>query len=231
MSSAPRNRRRAGVFMTGLLGSALAVVSLAQPASAQDQNQGGNQGQGQDRGPGGGGGRRGGFDPEQFRQRMNDRMKTALGASDDEWKVLQPKIEKVMTLQRQSSGGRGMGMLFRGGGGRGGPGGGGPGGGGPGGGGPGGGGGVAGGGGFGGGGGAFGGPGGPQDDSPVAQKARDLQQSIENNAGADEIKAKLTALREARTKAREQLTQAQGELKELLTAKQEAALVVMGMLE
>jgi len=228
MSAAPRGRRKAGLFMTGLLGSTLAVVCVAQPASAQqDQNQGNQgQGQGQDRGPGGaggGGGRRGGFDPEQFRQRMADRMKTALGATDEEWNVLSPKIEKVMTLQRQSSGGRGMGMLFgggRAGAGRG-PGGGGGGAGG-------GGGGVAG---QGGGGGGFGGPGGPQDDSPVAQKARDLQQAIENNASADQIKAKLTALREARAKAREQLTAAQGELKELLTAKQEAALVVMGMLE
>ena len=212
MSAAPRGRRKAGVFMTGLLGSALAIVSLAQPASAQqDQNQG--QGQGQDRGDRGGrrgGGGGGGFDPEQFRQRMQERLKTALGASDEEWNVLQPKIEKVMTAQRQSSGGRGMGMLFGGGGGRRG--------------------GGDGGGGGGGGGVARGGPGG-QDDSPVAQKARDLQQSIENNANADELKAKLTALRDARAKAREQLTQAQAELKELLTAKQEASLVVMGLLE
>ena len=222
MSAASHRRRKAGVFMTGLFGAALAVVSVGQPASAQqDQNQGQGQGQGQDRGDRGDrGGRRGGggggFDPEQFRQQISQRMKERLGASDEEWAVLQPKVEKVMTAQRQaSSGGRGMGMLFGGGGRRGG-GDGGPGGGG------------------GGGGGGRGGAGGPfggNDDSPVAQKARDLQQSIDNNAGADELKAKLTALREARTKAREQLTQAQTELKELLTAKQEASMVVMGLLE
>ena len=228
MSAAPGKGRKAGVLMTGLFGSALAVVSFALPASAQDQNQGGGQGQGQGQGGGGrrGGGQGGGgFDPEQFRQRMQERLKERLAASDEEWKVIQPKIDKVMTLQRQSTSGRGMGMLFGGGRGGRGPGGGGPGGGGPGAGGPGGGGPGGGGGGFG------GGPGGPQDDSPVAQKARDLQQSIDNNAGAEELKAKLAALREARAKAREQLTAAQGELKELLTAKQEAALVVMGLLE
>ena len=41
----------------------------------------------------------------------------------------------------------------------------------------------------------------------------------------------MAKLREARTKAREDLTKAQNELRELLTMKQEAALVMMGMLE
>ena len=54
---------------------------------------------------------------------------------------------------------------------------------------------------------------------------------MEGNASADDLKAKMTALREARAQARQQLTQAQAELKELLTAKQEAALVMMGLLE
>ena len=42
---------------------------------------------------------------EQFRQQMTDRMKQALGATDEEWKVLQPRIEKVQTLSRQTRGG------------------------------------------------------------------------------------------------------------------------------
>jgi len=46
-------------------------------------------------GPWGQAGPRGNFDPAQFRQRMDERMKEALGATDEEWKVLQPKIEKV----------------------------------------------------------------------------------------------------------------------------------------
>ncbi|MCX5676815.1 MAG: hypothetical protein NTX87_17625 [Planctomycetota bacterium] len=50
---------------------------------------------------------------EQFRQQMSDRMKQALGASDEEWKVLQPLIEKVQTLARATRGG-GMGFMSRG---------------------------------------------------------------------------------------------------------------------
>ena len=43
-------------------------------------------------------------------------MKENFGATDDEWKVLQPKIEKVMTLRMQAGG---MGGMMMGGGGRG----------------------------------------------------------------------------------------------------------------
>jgi hypothetical protein len=201
----------------------LTVPSARAMAQEQDRgDRGGDRG-----GPGG----RGNFDPEQIRQQIAQRMKERIGASDEEWSVLQPKVEKVMQLQRRTASGGGMGMLF----GRGGRGGGGPGGGdrgdrggdrgdrggdrgdrggdrgdrrGP-------------------GGGLFGG----DDDSPVAQARRELQRSIEANANADELKAKIAAFREARTKAREELTQAQQELRELLTMKQEAALVMMGMLE
>jgi len=51
---------------------------------------------------------------EQFRQQMADRMKQSLGATDDEWKALQPRIEKVQTLSRQTRGG-GMGFMMMGG--------------------------------------------------------------------------------------------------------------------
>ncbi len=43
---------------------------------------------------------------EQFRQRMIERLKTALKASDDEWSVIQPLLEKVQTKQREAMGGR-----------------------------------------------------------------------------------------------------------------------------
>ena len=46
----------------------------------------------------------------QMRQQMMDRLKDAMGASDDEWKVMQPKIDNVQQLQRQT-GGRGPGMF------------------------------------------------------------------------------------------------------------------------
>jgi Spy/CpxP family protein refolding chaperone len=217
MSVASHVLNRAGVASVGLLAL---VLSAAMPSAtiAQDQpGQGGRGPGGPGGGPGGPGGGRGNFDPEQFRQRIAERMKEVLGANDEEWGVIQPKLEKVMTLQRQSAGGRGMGMLF--GGGRGGRG--------------------------QGGGGDRGdrGPGGDRgdrgprggpfgdDDSAVSQRSRDLQQAVESNASSDELKAKLAALREARAKAREDLTKAQAELRELLTMKQEASLVMMGMLE
>ena len=86
---------------------AVLVVALAAvPAFGQAQGGGGG-------GAGGGGGRRGNFDPAQMRQRMEERLKEELGASDDEWKALQPKIEKVMELERDANGGR-RGMFGRG---------------------------------------------------------------------------------------------------------------------
>ena len=70
-----------------------------------------------------------------------------------------------------------------------------------------------------------------QPQSPVQQKAKELQDAVEANAPAADIKAKMQALREARAGARQELTKAQAELKELLTQKQEATLLMMGMLE
>ena len=59
--------------------------------------------------------RRGNFDPEQrhsmreeFRRRFAEWLREHLGVSDDEeWKtVLQPRLEKVVALQRSGRGGR-----------------------------------------------------------------------------------------------------------------------------
>jgi hypothetical protein len=63
----------------------------------------------QDNQPNAGRGNRGNFDPAQFRQRMLERYKERLGANDEEWKVLSPKVEKVMTAQTNSRGGGGFG--------------------------------------------------------------------------------------------------------------------------
>jgi exonuclease VII large subunit len=137
---------------------------------------------------------------EQFRQQMADRMKQSLGATDDEWKALQPRIEKVQTLSRQARGG-GMGFMSRG----------------------------------------RGGPGGrpqgdrPQSDRPqseVEKKSEALQKILDNKeAKVEEIKAALTALREARAKARAELETAQKELREVVTVRQEAQLVTLGLLD
>lgn len=55
--------------------------------------------QAQDNGNGNGGGR---SNREQFREQMSQRLKTELKATDDEWKVLQPLIENVFNKQRES---------------------------------------------------------------------------------------------------------------------------------
>ena len=55
---------------------------------------------------------RGNFDPEQFRQRMMDNYKERLEVkSDDEWKIIQERIDKVMTAQRDARLGGGFGRF------------------------------------------------------------------------------------------------------------------------
>jgi Spy/CpxP family protein refolding chaperone len=201
--------------------AALAVGVFAASTQAQDQpanppaREPGRPPGGDNGGPGGGpgGGQR--FDPQQMRKMMMDRMKESLGSSDDEWKVIEPQLEKVFNLARQSSPGMGM-WGGRGGRGRGpgsGPG--------------------------GQGGGenaaapAAGGPrGGDANPSEVAKAAQELSTvASDKSSSNDAIKAKIQALRAAREKARADLTAAQKELRELLSLRQEATLVSMGLLD
>jgi len=145
-----------------------------------------------------------------------DRVKEALKCSDNEWKVLGPKVDRIMTLSRDADSGRGR--MFRGGG-RG----------------------------------TGGGPqmgGGPAGDrggrpangrgggpgagatSPVAKAVDDLQTTLDNpQATSDQIMAKLAALRAARDKAQKELAKARQDLRQLVTQRQEAQLVLMGILE
>ena len=167
--------------MTGLCKIlTVAVIAAAAPAALGQANPGGG-------GPGG--------NPQQFRQRMEDRLKADLGVNEDEWKALQPRIEKVMELQRSA--------FMRGPGRRGGR----------------------------------GGNGGDPNQSlapstPVQAKAQELQKVLDNkDAKPEEIKAALQALRDARAQAREDLTKAQGDLRDLLTTRQESVLVMAGLLD
>ena len=157
-------------------------------------------------------------DPSQMRQRMLESMKQMLGTTDEEWTAIQPLVEKVLEAQMQQMQGRmmgGMGMgPGRGPGGPGGPGGAGPGGGGasgaP------------------GGAGGPGGPGGPGS-SPEAEA---LQRALADSAATQEdISAKLAALRKVRADAAKKLDDARAALREVLTVKQEATLVLMGTLD
>lgn len=168
-------------------------------------------------------------DFNEIRQRMAERLKEMVGATDEEWKTLQPQIEKVQQLQRDVAprgGGFGFGGAF--GGGRGGPGGGGGfGGGGF------AGGGAGGGGGFGGGGGVAGPPpGANQAPSPVQEKTRELRAALDNkDTPIEEINAKAQALREARAQAKADLAKAQEDLHQAAKPRQQAALLAMGVLE
>jgi hypothetical protein len=81
-----------------------------------------------------------------------------------------------------------------------------------------------------------GGPDAPDADRPpttdVERTTRDLRTALDNAASTPaDIAAKLTALRESRAKANAELNAAREDLKQVLTARQEAALVMMGMLE
>ncbi|MHC4712041.1 MAG: hypothetical protein ACYTAN_02055 [Planctomycetota bacterium] len=153
-------------------------------------------------------GRRGRFDPEQMRQWMMDNIKESLGSTDEEWTLLQPKLEKVMALSREVSDGGRMRMGFRDRG-RGGPG--------------------------------RGGPGGGTGEeaaadapppSEVAVATEALRTTLDTEgASTEEIKAKLTALRAAREKAKQELAKEQEGLRLLLTLRQEAELVLMGTLD
>lgn len=146
---------------------------------------------------------RGNFDPAQFRQRMMDSLRERFEVKDDaEWMIISERIEKVFTLRREAGGG-------------------------------------------------FGGRGGGRppggdtaatgtdaaprqrggfrgDSSPEGEA---LQKAIEANASADVIKAKLTALRESRKAKEALLESAQEDLRKVLSAKQEAVAVLMGLLK
>src|SRR6187455_1760009 len=73
-----------------------ATLSFAQEQPAPAQGQGEQRRDGQNRG-----GDRGG-DRAAFQERMAGIMKEQLGASDDEWKVIQPKLQKVLEAKRDT---------------------------------------------------------------------------------------------------------------------------------
>jgi hypothetical protein len=68
--------------------------------------------------------------------------------------------------------------------------------------------------------------------SPVEQKSRELRELLANkDAKAEEIKAKLTAFRSAKEQERQELVKARQSLRQLLTLRQEAVLVLNGLLD
>lgn len=154
---------------------------------------------------GGRGGQGGGFDPEAMRQRMMERYQTELEATDDEWKVIQPLLTDVMEKQRATAGRRFGGMMF--------------------------------------------GRRGPQQGQDAQANQRGgrgnrpgfgepdpameaLQTALEDeNTSKTDLKAKLTALRDSRKKAEAELKASRDKLRQVLTLRQEAKLVMAGMLD
>jgi hypothetical protein len=195
-------------IVAGLTVCILAMLLISQGLSAAAGARGGREGRGQ-RAPREGA-RQMQRDPEQMQRMMSERMKEPLGASDEQWKVIQPRLLKVMNLSRQvNARGRGM-MMFSSRGQAMGPGGRGQ---------------------------AGGqrtrpGTGQPQREPSAVEKAtQELQDALRGNtAKPEQIKAKLAALRTAKEKAEKDLAAAQNELKKDLTVKQEAVLVLSGYL-
>jgi len=184
-----------------MIAGVAAVMSLGTSQLVAQPNNGGQGGQG-----GGGRGNRGNFDPAQMQQQMMDRYKEVLEVTDDaEWKAMQPLVQKVMELRRDSFGGMGRGMFGRGGprGGnngqpadqqgqqrRG---------------------------------GGFGG-GTPNPDADALQKA------IDSKASKAEIKAALDKYVASRKAKQAAMEQAQADLRKVLTSRQEAIATLNGLL-
>jgi Spy/CpxP family protein refolding chaperone len=180
-----------------LLLSAMALAASAALATAQNANDPNRPADRADR--------RGNF--EDFRQRMNERLKASLKVTDEEWAVIQPLLEKVQAKQRDAAGSRFGGR------GPGGP-----------------------------GGGTRGGDQANRDqgnrdqgnrpDRAGSAESQALRTALENeNSSPEELKAKLTAVRDSRKKTAAELEQAREELRKVLTLRQEATLVTMGLLE
>ena len=134
----------------------------------------------------------GGDRMEQFRQKMNEFLKTALKASDEEWSIIQPLLEKVQTNQRETM----MGRFNLPGGRRG------------------------------------GGDRAGRPERPASPEVDALKAALEaEGASPADIKTRLEAVRAARKKALAELDQAREDLRKVLTQRQEATLVMVGILE
>jgi hypothetical protein len=159
------------------------------------QGQGGQQSQGFGQGMGQG------QQTDQTGQRQNmiiSRLKQMLGATDQEWTIIEPKVLKVYSLISSQSRGFQMRSLT----------------------------------------GRSTDQGNTQSRSNRAAAStgdktlEELQTLLDNSeATTSQIKSKLSEVRKAREKANEELAKAQKELQELLTLKQEAILVSVGLLE
>jgi hypothetical protein len=201
-----------------ICGVAAALMLSAGSVNAQPGGGGGFGGGGPGGGGGGfggggggggfGGGGRGGrnMDPAQMQQMIMDNYREQLNFTNDtDWAAVQPLVQKVVDARTAvgTGGGRGMfgGGRNRGGGG-------------------------------GGGGGGFGGGGGGGMFGQQANPDRDaLQQALDDNAPAAQVKALLAKYQAGQKAKQAALVAAQANLRQVLTVPQEAAATLSGLLD
>ena len=181
-----------------LIGLLLTSPSHSQQEQRTQRGQrGGRQGQQRERREGQGRQGQRGQRPEE-RQSEAQRMQERLGATDQEWQVLGPRVMRVSELSRQLRGG-GRGRQR----------------------------------------------GDSQDGRPdnrentpirelsVVEKAQEQLRTVLGNTSAtpDQINKQLTAFRTVKARVKQQLVAAQTDLRKVITVRQEAQLVMMGMLD
>jgi hypothetical protein len=156
-----------------------------------------------DNGGGGGGGGfgRSNFDPAQFQQRMMDGIRDQLRFTNDaDWNAVQPLVQKVVDARRDLGAGAGFGRMFRN---------------------------------RGGGGGDNANGGGRRNGFVGGQpspEAEALQKAIDDNQPTAQIKAALARYEASQKNKQAKLTEAQGQLRQVLTVKQEAQATLLGLL-
>lgn len=194
--------QRARLLLVTLLGLGATSHLFAQGAPADDRGRRRGSG-GQDNGGGNNGQDRRNFDPAAMQERMMAGIRERMGVTnDEEWGLISQRLTKVMELRRTAGGGMG-GMMF---GGRGGP----------------------------------GGPGGPAPQGGDTRGSRfgrggspeseALQTALTDNLPDAEVKARLDRVRDVRKANEAKLAQAQEELRAVLTVRQEAMAVMVGLL-
>jgi len=188
---------------------AMAATLAISASSLLAQNNGGNSGtggggggQGRQRGGGGGGQGGGNFDPAAMQQRMMDRVQQELGFTNDtDWDAVKPLVQKVMDARRDVGFG-GAGRMMGGGRNRGGQ------------------------------GGQAGQPAGNTRPNPFGQTSPEqdaLQKALDDNAPASQIKDLLAKYKASQKAKQAKLEAAQADLKAVLTTKQEAQAVLLGL--
>lgn len=151
------------------------------------------------------------WNPEQAQARMAERLKNALEVTDEEWEAIQPLVEDVVVKQRQAGGGRmGWGGRGRGGAGpeeRG----------------------------------RRGGERDGEERGPRGQRGgmgggspelQALREAVtDENTSPEALRERMEAVRQAQARAQAELKESRDQLRQVLTTRQEATLMMIGLLD